>query len=175
VVLQQYKAMQMALFRVKNLQCLFPPPAELVQDVIERGERKRIPILEWVFSHLTKTALVVEQDEDTRTMKPLVRKVGLDPHFSFANMLCDVAWSRQHGTGMVILPENPANAPLTAPAAIAAEKNMPGLPKDVLRMMDNAAPGTCGGCRAFREGECTARGLAVGAADPACVLYDGKE
>ncbi len=175
VVLQQYKAMQTALFRVKNLQCLFPPPGDRVQDVIEKGETKRIPILDWLFLHLTKTALVVEEDEETRARKPLVKKVGLDPHFSYANMLCDVAWARQHGTGMVILPENPANAPLSAPAAVNAEKNMPGLPRQVLQMMDQVAPGTCGACEAFRDGYCTAREFAVGEKDAACPFYVGRE
>lgn len=175
VVLQQYKAMQAALFRVKNLHCLFPPPAERVQEVIDKGERRRIPVLEWVFLHLTKTALVVEEDEETRARKPLVKKVGLDPHFAFANMLCDVAWSRAHGTGMLILPENPAFAgPQTETAKRVAE-SMPGLPRQVVEILDSLPPGVCGRCSAFVEGQCTARGFSVGEKDAACPLFVAKE
>lgn len=176
VTLQQYKAMQMALFRIRSLQCLFPDPAGLEQDVIERGERKRILLLrEWVWHHFTKTALVVEEDEDTRKPKPVVRKVGLDPHFAFANMLCDVAWSRLHGTTMMILNDQPGRPTQEGDLARVVEKQMPGLPAHVLGMLDQPKPGTCGACEAYREGgACSARGLVVGQDDPACVMFVAK-
>ena len=34
------------------------------------------------------------EDEETRKARGKVLKVGIDPHFAFANMLCDVAWAR---------------------------------------------------------------------------------
>lgn len=32
-----------------------------------------------------------------------VLKFGIDPHFAFANLLCDVAYSRAHGKAVVVL------------------------------------------------------------------------
>jgi hypothetical protein len=173
VTLNQYKVMQAALFRVRNQHCLFPDPALLEQDVIDAGVARRILLLkDWVFLHFTKTALVIEEEEDTRKLKPKVKKVGLDPHFAFANMLCDVAWARRHGNSMVILPENPEMAPVKTPLAQSVEKNMPGLPKDIVRMIDALPPGVCGGCSAFKEGFCTERGFTVGKLDPGCPMFD---
>jgi hypothetical protein len=31
-----------------------------------------------------------------------VQKVGIDPHFAYANMLCDVAWSRAFGSSLMV-------------------------------------------------------------------------
>lgn len=173
VTLNQYKVMQAALFRIRNRHCLFPDPALLEQDVIEKGVMRRILILrDWVFVHFTKTALVIEEDEETRKLKPKVKKVGIDPHFSFANMLCDVAWARKHGSGMMILPENPAMAPFKTPIAQSVERNMLGLPKAIVQMMDAAPDGTCGACSAFKDGYCTERHFTVGKLDPGCPMFD---
>ena len=172
VTLQQYKMMQTALFRVRNRMCLFPDPALLEQDVIEQGQPKRIQILrDWVWLHLTKTALVVEEDESTRKLRPKVMKVGLDPHFAFANMLCDVAWARNYGTGTFILPTGGAMGKREDHAQ-AIGHAMPGLPAHVVAMMAETAPGTCGRCSAFQNGLCEMRSLMVGVSDPACVLFD---
>jgi hypothetical protein len=110
VALQQYKFMQAALFRIRNTHCLFPNPALLEQEVIEDGLRKRVAIArDWVFRDFISTALVVEQDEETRSPKPKVVKLGgVDPHMSFANALCDVAWARVHGQSQFITPQGPA-------------------------------------------------------------------
>ena len=45
VTLNQYKAMQMALYRVPDRFCLFPDPALLEQDVFEDGRTGRIVVL----------------------------------------------------------------------------------------------------------------------------------
>lgn len=177
VVLNQYKVMQAALFRIKNKVCLFPDPALLEQEVVEKGERKRILILkDWVFHHFTKTALVVEEDEETRKAKPKVKKVGIDPHFSYANMLCDVAWARLHGTGMILVPSAEDRAPAggAEDAALAAQRRiaeMPGIPASVARLID-APAGSCGRCASFEDGQCTMRGFAVRPTDPGCAIFD---
>jgi hypothetical protein len=186
VVLQQYKVMQAALYRIRNRHCLFPDPALLEQDVMDRGERKRIAILrDWVFLHLTKTALVVETDEQTRKSRAKVMKVGLDPHFSFANMLCDVAWARNHGTSTIILPEKPAMGAKKRDDVMAeidkVEKAMPGLPKAIVGMLIDQPRGACARCQSFPRNPdgtvppratCEFRGLVVQARDPSCPLYD---
>lgn len=179
VVLQQYKAMQASLFRIRNRHTLFPDPAGLEQDVIERGERKRINLCrDWVFVHFTKTALVVEEDEQTRTPKPKVVKIGIDPHFSYANMLCDVGWSRVHGNAIFVLPPSGAKGDRPVPEAPLAqkvEKTMPGLPSHVLAMLDEGhRPGTCGACAEFDKAKnlCKVRLLNVTADMVSCPLYD---
>ena len=173
VTLNQYKAMQTALYRVRDKFCLFPDPDELIQDVLDDGERKRIPILrDWVFHHFTKTALVVEEDEETRRRKPKVLKVGIDPHFSYANMLCDIAWARNHGTGSFWVPQV-KDGPET-PLAQKVADAMPGLPRHVVAMIDNLPQGVCGRCSAFDQTRswCAMRDFAVQARDPGCPIYD---
>jgi len=69
--------------------------------VIEDGKTRRIPIVrEWLFTHLTKTALVVEdtslsarpdKPRDARAGDRGSSKIGIDPHFAYALMLADVA------------------------------------------------------------------------------------
>lgn len=179
VMIQQYKMMQNALHRVRNRHCLFPDTTKLEQEVIERGERKRINLTrDWVFLHFTRTALVVEQDEETRTPKPKVVKIGLDPHFSYANMLCDVAWARVHGASMVILPEARGVRERPKPETPLGERineRMPGLPKPVLDMLDQGArEGTCGGCESFDRGRgyCKLRLLTTRAEEISCELFE---
>jgi hypothetical protein len=181
VTLNQYKCMQVSLFRVRNQHCLFPDPNGLIQEVIERGERKRIAILQdWVFLHFTKTALVVEQDEETRKPKLKVMKVGIDPHFSYANMLCDVAWARSHGTSTFILPqaENPVSTDKTeARAALEQQtQNLPPTIKQMLSALDLPAGDVCGRCGHYQDknqpqAQCGWRGFQVRAADRGCAYF----
>ena len=108
VNLNQYKCMH-ALFRIRGDVvngklvpfCLFPNPDALEQDVMDNGKKVRVALLrDWVFPHFTKTALIVENEGDeskaksggmqvARKTRSKVAKVGIDPHFAFANMLCD--------------------------------------------------------------------------------------
>ena len=179
VTLNQYKCMQTSLYRIRGTliegrqvpMCLFPDPNALEQDVLDNGNHKRIPILrDWVFVHFTKTALVVEQDEEQRKARAKVVKIGIDPHYSFANMLCDIAWARSHGNSFMILP----NTPAAAAAAAQEGPQQPGakLPDAVVAAMEElAVEGTCGRCVSFKEGACLERGFSTGAATPACMLY----
>lgn len=176
--MDQYKCMQvsMARFTAKEPICLFPDPQGLVQTVKEKGINQTLAVLPRAFHHFTKTALVAEKDEETNQFKRSVKKVGIDPHFSYANMLCDVAWARNHGTGMFIMPQK---TNLEELRAAAAERNMPGLPVEVVKMMAELPEGTCGRCSAFPEGEaralCPERHLFVRAIDPGCPIFVVRE
>lgn len=176
VTLNQYKCMQTSLFRIKNKHCLFPDPDALEQDVIKDGITKRIPILrDWVFVHFTKTALVVEQNESERKPRAKVLKIGIDPHYSYANMLCDVAWARSYGTSTFILPQG--GKELTVKQKEVQEA-MPGLPEGVVRMIEDRPEGeVCGNCTAFNweTGLCEERRVTVRARDPGCVLFVDAE
>jgi hypothetical protein len=172
VTLNQYKAMQSSLFRVRDRACLFPNPDQLEQDVLDGGVWRRVPLIrEWVFPHLTKTALVVDEDESTRKPRPKVVKVGIDPHFSFANMLCDVAYSRAHGTSTILLPD--VAPPTEKLMQDGINAGMPGLPPQVVMWLQEQRTGTCGKCSAMdpQTHLCGARDLMVRATDPACDLY----
>lgn len=173
VTLNQYKCMQTALFRVRDGFCLFPPPEDLEQDVIDEGVRKRIVLLrDWVFYHFTKTALVVDEHPETRKLIPKVKKVGIDPHFSYANMLCDVAWARNHGTSSFILP--PTGREAVSDRRQAVEDAMPGLPSAVLRALDDLPAGqVCGRCISFDPdaGLCRDRSFSVQPKDPGCGMF----
>src|SRR5690606_18238371 len=123
VTLNQYKCMQTSLYRIRGTliegrqvpMCLFPDPNALEQDVLDNGNRKRIPILrDWVFVHFTKTALLVEQDEEQRKARAKVFESRIDPDFSCPNMLGDIACARSHGNSFMILPDTPAAAPAAA-------------------------------------------------------------
>lgn len=170
--MDQYKCMQtsMARFTAKDPLCVFPDPQGLVQEVVEKGQRQTVAVLPRTFHHFTKTALVAEKDEETNQYKRRVVKIGIDPHFSYANMLCDVAWSRSHGTATFLIPDGPtSHAEL---AKKAAERDMPGLPTKVVEMFETLPPGQiCGRCTAFKDGHCQDRDMLVNARDAGCVLF----
>lgn len=171
VTLNQYKCMQTSLYRVRDKNCLFPDPSLLEQDVLDNGVPKRILLLrDWVFMHFTKTALVVEDNPDTRKLRARVQKVGIDPHYSYANMLCDVAWARSYGTTSIYFPEAPKGAPMQE----TLRETMPGVPQNIINLVQDRVQGdVCGNCVSFdaRTGMCTARGFLVRPQDPACDIF----
>jgi hypothetical protein len=118
VRIDQFKCMSTSLARFtgKTPICLFPDDQELCQDVIDKGITQRAAVAPRAFFHFTRTALVVEpvkeggeKEATTNRYRRVVRKVGVDPHFSYANLLCDVAWARSHGTATFILPDGPVS------------------------------------------------------------------
>jgi hypothetical protein len=165
--------MQVSMARFTSATCLFPDPQGLIQEIAEKGQKQMMAVLPRAFHHFTKTALVAEKDDETNKYRRSVKKVGIDPHFSYANMLCDVAWARSHGTATFIIPDGTSSA--AESAAKAAERDMPGLPSAVVQMFDTLPTGqVCGRCAAFDAGLCTERQLQVSAKDAGCVLFVGK-
>lgn len=164
-VVDQYRAMQTSCARFANQSCLFPDPAELSQDIVFKGQRKRVAILkDEVFVHLTHVALVTEQtDPAIRKYRRAVKKISMDPHYAYSNMLVDIAWARSHGTSSFILPEVRG----VAAPAVAGVGSAVGLPSQVVEWMTPVA-GTCGACLEFKAGQCGARQVVVQAGDPAC-------
>jgi len=152
VQIDQYRMMQVALRRLVDTHCLFPDPQALVQSVRDKEASRQVAILkDVVFLHFQKTALVTERSTDgERKLRRKVVKVGIDPHASFANMLCDVAWARAHGTATFLLPE--------------PEPPLPTEPQQhpiVQLLQHRRAEGTCGGCSNFKlkTGEAGERGF----------------
>lgn len=172
--MDQYKCMQvsMARFTAKEPLCLFPDPQGLMQEVREKGVPIAAAVLPRAFNHFTKTALVAEKDEETNQFKRSVKKIGIDPHFSYANMLCDVAWARAHGTGTFIIPDAPEKS-----LGGRIPVNMPGLPREVVNMIDAHPPageGTCGACDGYDREKgnfCKERNISVQPRDPGCPFF----
>lgn len=170
VTLDQYKTMQVSMKRIQNRVTVFPDPDGLIQEVQEKGLRKQVALLkERVFLHFTRTALVADMDEEERKFRRRVVKVGLDPHFSYAYMLLNVAWARSHGQTMFL---NPMGDGSTARSDTVAkvERVMPGLPSSVLNLMELSGE-VCGRCICFENGTCSDRGYLVQATDPGCPIF----
>lgn len=173
VTLDQYKCMQVAMKRIQNRACVFPDPAGLVQEVSEKGVRNMLALLkDRVFVHFTRTALVADMDDEERKFRRRVVKVGIDPHFSYAFMLMNVAWARSHGHGLFLNPMAASSGESEAKTQI--EQAMPGLPGGVVGML-RAQHDVCGSCSSFEDGACSERGFTVGARDPACSVFSLRE
>lgn len=177
--MDQYKCMQVSMVRFVKGLCLFPDSQGLVQEVNEKGVRQTVAVLPRAWHHFTKTALVAEKDDETNKFKRVVKKIGIDPHFSYANMLADVAWARAHGTSTFIFPEATA---VKEEVKRAEDMNLHGMPTHVIQSMQAPVPGrTCGNCSAYevredgRSGWCNQRELIVQQRDPGCPFFDGEE
>jgi hypothetical protein len=170
VALDQYKCMQVSMARFQKRACLFPDPEALVQEVLEKGARRMSAVCkEYAFFHFTRTALVAIKDEEEKKFKRKVVKVGIDPHTSYANMLCDVAWARSHGTNVFILPEV-GTGPKTAVSAEVAQ--VPGV-LDALAEAEQAMAERCGLC-ANRDpvtSICAENFMRVREATPGCMMF----
>lgn len=173
--MDQYKCMQVSLARLTTQLCLFPDPQGLVQEVLDKGQKQTMAVLPRAFHHFTKTALVAEKDDETNQFKRSVKKVGIDPHFSYANMLCDVAWARSHGTATFIIPNG--GSVQQELKTKAENMNMHGLPTAVAGMMEGLPDGVCGRCTARNPetGMCEDRQLQVGERDVSCVLFVARK
>lgn len=152
VTVDQYKAMSLSLARLVKTKCLFPDPQGRVQEVRRNEARVTMPVLQdYVFPHFTKVALITERTEGGK-LRRRVEKVGTDPHAAYANMLCDVAWARAHGTATFILSE-PSPAHPTTPEQHPV----------IQQIRHRQTKGACGGCENFKlkEGEAGEAGYGI--------------
>lgn len=173
--MDQYKCMQVSMARLTSEQCLFPDPQGLMQEVIDKGIKQQAAVLPRAFHHFTKTALIAEKDDETNKYRRSVKKVGIDPHFSYANMLCDVAWARSHGTSSFLIPTLPSNG---GHVLQPSQVGMAPLVEVVDKLRSELLTGNvCGRCSAYDEsdGMCTERWFQVAPTDAACVFFVTKE
>jgi hypothetical protein len=152
--------------RMVDTALLFPDPDGLVAESLVGGEKKPVSVLrKVVWEHFKRTALVVEDDPETRKKRRKVLKVGIDPHFSYANMLCEVAWSRAHGTSTFFHPESVS-------MDVPPEKTvLEVVPETLLQVFTTMPTEGCGACEAYEDGLCAARHFRVRATDPGCPLF----
>lgn len=174
--MDQYKCMQVSMsrFTTEVPSCIFPDPQGLIQEVIDKGQKQLVAVLPRVFHHFTKTALVAEKDDETNAYKRSVKKVGIDPHFSYANMLCDVAWSRSHGTSTFILPD--AVGVNRGVRLEPGQIQVPGTLGAVLEQLEISREDTCGKCqnRDPATGMCSEIMMSTRASDAGCWAYIAK-
>lgn len=176
VRLDQYKCMQVSMARFVKTLCLFPDPDALVQEYVEKGIKQQLEVCRKVaFIHFTKTALVVEEDDEEKKFKRKVVKVGIDPHTSYANMLCDVAWARAFGTSTFLMPpaaeDNPVHVVRGNGAAVM--QHIPSAAQEVMEMPLSGE--VCGRCTAFQDNRCVERGVTVRPKDPGCFQFVSAE
>jgi hypothetical protein len=173
VTLDQYKCMQVALARIQKKITVFPDPEGLLQEITEkggiRGDKMLSPILkDRVFVHLTRTALIAERDPEQNKYRRRVVKVGIDPHFSYAYMLLNVAWARAHGTASFLFADAPQETLLTErPGGVVNSPIIDIVREQTAAMLANA----CGDCLSYNDGQCSDRFVRVGACDPGCDLF----
>lgn len=170
--MDQYKCMQVSMMRFVNGLCLSPDSKDLVQEVYDKGVKSKspVPILPRMWHHLTKTALVAEKDEETNKFKRSVKKIGIDPHFSYANMLCDVAWSRAHGTSTFLMPDTSKDEAM----AVADDLKALGVPQHVAeQVVQPPKEETCGNCEAFdpETRMCKERWFKTKPESPGCEMF----
>lgn len=176
--MDQFKCMQVSMsrFTTQPPTCLIPDPQGLVQEVIDKGQRQLAAVAPRMFHHFTKTALVAEIVKDakgrehTNQYRRVVKKIGIDPHFSYANMLCDVAWSRAHGTTTFFVPD------IAKPQGKPLEPGGIGVPEQItaaLAELQAARSETCGGCanRDPETGLCSEQRVMTAERDPGCWAF----
>jgi hypothetical protein len=182
VTLDQYKCMSLSLARFVDGTCLFPDPQALTQEVRDKGVRRTVAVLkDRMFLHLQKVALVTERiHEAERRYRRKVVKVGIDPHFAFANMLCDVAWSRANLSAQVFLPD--VGDPADELRAQAERLNLHGAPELVQHLVPlppGPVCGRCTQCPVTAAGPppsffCKIANADTDSASPACVGFAGR-
>jgi hypothetical protein len=175
VAVDQYKMMSHSLAKWSNGEVKTPDARALSQWMRTPHGTLNVQICRDVFwVHLQKVALVtepVEGREDERRYVSRVRKVGVDPHFAFANMLSDVALSRVVHTGFM-LGAGPCESDDEPRKAV--NPMMQQIHAAFPYMEDSPDPDfTCGTCTEYvpEEGRCGARLFRVKPEELACPFY----
>jgi hypothetical protein len=181
----QYRMMSWALGKWANGEVETPDARTLPQYMRTDRGTKNVQVCQDVFwHHLQNVALVTEplqgREEEHRFRRRVV-KVGSDPHFAYAWMLCMVAWIRRFGTDQMLLTDDrfatdvPCNRPQPSPYLQQIMNAMPETFHGSILDPD-AANLTCGDCQYFdpQGGLCRLRDFSVKAGDRSCEFFDAK-
>jgi len=177
VSVDRYKMMSWSLSKWARREIETPDSRTLQQTLrTPQGTRTVMVCQEILWLHLQRVALVTEDivgKEDELRRRRTVKKVGgIDPHFAFANMLCDVAWMRAHGTDQILFTDRPTpHADQSKPEERSAIRQQIAELYPLLdHYMHPPDRQKCGDCSNFDPGRsrCTERRLEVKAADPQC-------
>jgi hypothetical protein len=176
VAVDQYKMMSWSLAKWAHGEVETPDARTLLQEVRTRQGLQHTMVCRDVFwTHLQRVALVTEPSvgkEDERRFRRAVKKIGIDPHFAFANMLCDVGWARAYGTSFMLFPDERLPAVREEKRRnYTLEQLAEALPE--FFSSDDFRPLTCGDCANFDAERrwCTARRFGAQAVQPQCEMF----
>lgn len=174
VTIDQFKMMHWSLARWAHGEVETPDARLLSQSLRTKQGTETVQVCQDIFwLHLQRVALVTEPvpgREDEHIYRSAVRKLAIDPHFAFANMLADVAWARAYGTSQILF----------TPGASEPIPRRP--PSPYQQQLEDAAPWlfskpdptlNCGNCINFEPERCvcSTRRLTVKPTDLSCEAY----
>ncbi|MEO6026744.1 MAG: phage terminase large subunit family protein [Candidatus Binatia bacterium] len=176
VSVDQYKMMAWSLAKWAGGEIETPDARVLTQCLRTRqGVRSVAVCRDVLWVHLQRVALVTEPTqgkEDERRFRRSVKKIGIDPHFAFANMLCDVAWVRAHGTTRMLFADEPAHRPSEKKKPNSDMEQLTEAFPELFGSKDDH-PSTCGDCIHFDADHqrCTEQNIGVEAKQLQCDLF----
>jgi hypothetical protein len=174
VSIDQFKMMSRSLAMWHEREIRTPDSRTLRQDIRTRQGMRTVAVCRDLFwLHLQRVALVTEETqgrENERRLRRAVKKVGIDPHFAFANMLCDVAMARVHGTARMFFADGHDDEMLTEKPQGPLATQIGELYPELHELMYDRPSLTCGDCAYFepQRGRCELRSFQVGASQPSC-------
>lgn len=177
VSVDQFKMMSRSLAMWHGREIQTPDSRGLHQEIRTRRGLQPVAICRDLFwLHLQRVALVTEEAqgrENERRLRRAVKKVGIDPHFAFANMLCDVALARAFGTSRILFSDKREGRPVDEKPQSALAKQFEELYPDVYYQMTHRTSLTCGDCVHFQPQRqwCGERDFRVGASQPSCDFF----
>ncbi len=178
VSIDQYKMMSWSLSKWPLGEVETPDSRTLQQTIRTRQGVRTVMICQELFwLHLQRVALVTEDisgKEDERRRRRTVKKIGIDPHFAFANMLCDVAWTRAYGTSRMLWGNARGKDEDSEPAKPSPfRQQIAEFYPELDFLMHHQSTLTCGDCANFDRDRdwCTYRNFGVKAEQPQCEMY----
>jgi hypothetical protein len=173
----QFKMMSWSLARWKNGEVHTPDARALAQSYRSERGTQVVAICSDVFwPHLLGIALVTEPregHEDERRYRTAVRKIGSDPHFAYANMLCDVGWVREGRRVEIWAPDDVGSQP-ARPRDPYQEQIHAAFPEFFIEHNRDLCCGTCVNYVA-EQGLCRYRNQLVKPQLPMCEAYIPRE
>ncbi len=164
----QFRMMSWALARWSHGEVETPDVRKLRQETITEKGRETIEVCRMFWLHLQRVALVTDQAkgrERERKFRRRVEKIGIDPHFAYANMLMCVAWVRQFGWDRISFG---AEEPMDKRVRSGSEDEQ--LHEALGEHLKGGAPVnlTCGDCVHLKGRKCEQFGFNVPATMRAC-------
>lgn len=153
---EQYRFMSFAMGKFQDKNITMPDPAKhpLMQKRLMHGQWREDNLAQLYAKHLTRIALISErknEKEEKRTNR--VEKIGSeDPHFSYANMCCDVAIARAYGTTRLLTSEIEHEQAAIAERQKEARANNPEMSqiRERIPSVGLIVKETCGACFNFK-------------------------
>lgn len=153
---EQYRFMSYSMGKIQDRNVTMPDPHKhpLMQKRLMHGQWREDNLAALFTKQLMKIALISErknEKEEKRTNR--VEKIGSeDPHFSYANMCCDVAIARAYGTTRLLTSEIDHEQAAIAEQQKEAREKSPDMVqiRSVMPTAGLIVKETCGACWNFK-------------------------